>query len=130
MLADERWVFGASTPEWLRPRATATQAWGALTLELTDTAAQLQRHSWFDAARILERILDTYRCNRRVRRTGELATIVQPAIEAAFVARQGLLAHLDDFLAQRADGTIDDETAERLRAKIREHSGGPPLGKV
>lgn len=126
---NHRLIFGAHTPTWLRPRATATQAWGALALELTQVAASIQRHSWFDAARILQRVLDTYRCNRRVRRAGEFAPVIQPAIEAAFVARPGLLAHLDEFLADGGDSMIDKEAAKRLRERIRAR-GGPTPGKI
>lgn len=129
-LLDERWIFGANTPIWLRPRATATLSWGALALELTHVAASVQRHSWFEAARVLQRVLDIYRCNRRVRRTGELAPVVQPAIEAAFVAQQGLLAHLDDFLADDGDSMIDKGVAKRLREKIRARAKAPPPGKI
>jgi len=128
-MLDETWIFGRKRATWLQPRAVATVAWGRLALDLANAGAQLRRESWFEASSTLGQVLQTYRCTRSVHRAGELASIVEPTIEAAFVTRQGLLAHLDDYLG-REDAGLDRDTAERLRDRIRLRAGAPPTGKA
>lgn len=115
----EAWTRATAGPEWLRPRATSAAEWSCLAVGLKHASDSLSRHSWLRAEETLLQVLAVYRKARSVRAVGD--QLITPAIEAAFVTRQGLLAHLDDWLSSAATHLeVDEQTAQRLRERIKE----------
>lgn len=94
------WLRGAHQPEWLRPRRCAELAWHALVLRLRAAAEHLAEQVWMNAWDALDAVLTAYRAARTVRPLGNgqelagLASLVEPAVEDAFMRRENFLGAL------------------------------------
>ncbi|WP_282157224.1 hypothetical protein [Shimia thalassica] len=86
------------TPDWLTPRVERESEWWSLLRLLKSIDSNINRESWRDAGKVLEQVLAIYDVEHTVSIGGALHTLFAPRIEAAFVRRKGLAAHLYDFL--------------------------------
>ena len=136
------WLTGTHVAPWLAPRAQAEAEWETLITTLRAAAADLNRASWLSPAVAMERVLSAYMASRSITivpagKATAVAAIVEPAIEGAFIAREGLLQHLQDLLETR--DFSESEAATVLAARIAarqigtgqsELNGGEDWGKV
>lgn len=108
--------------QWVGSRVAASNAaWAKLTRQLEQTQARLGEPSWYQAAAIIDDIVDLYRTSRSTRafRRGSdddaVRDIIAPMIETGFAAQGSLLRHLADHvdhLQSRADA--DTATPQEL----------------
>jgi hypothetical protein len=127
------WERNTSLREWLRYRIGTEGAWLRLGQSLKKLASDLRQPSWLNAVPAILNVLSVYAASRNysVIGGGGLERIIQPDIEAAFLRREGLRHHLDQYLASLADVDSWRGTAQRLRERLDEASRrGDPPGKL
>lgn len=90
---------------WVGSRVAASHtAWAKLVRQLEQTAVHLGEASWYQAAAVIDDIVDLYRTSRSTRafRRGSdddaVRDIIAPMIEAGFAAQGSLLRHLTDHV--------------------------------
>jgi hypothetical protein len=121
---------------WLAPRRDAEAQWSVLARTLAAANTQLPRPSWREPALALEAVLEAYRASRTLTVTdGDgVRLVIEPAVEGAFLRREGLLAHLQDLIDAEVLEQDQRESAEQLLAAITRarHGNGPgdALGKA
>lgn len=119
LLAERRDQLGmAPTPDWLTPRVDQELEWWSLLRLLKSVDDSISRESWRDASMVLEQVLTIYDAERTVSIGGSLNALFAPRIEAAFVRRKGLAAHLHDFLEDEEWSPAERPAAEILRSRI------------
>lgn len=128
---------GLGLRDWLGSRARAEVEWYSLARTLRESVQDIHRPSWLHPAEAMERVLSAYTADRSLTvldcATG-LRTVIQPAIRAAFVKREGLLAHVEDLASEPStDQTTSDDLRaflESIRATDSLDDGGDRLGKA
>jgi hypothetical protein len=115
---------GMHEVDWFRRRTAAEAQWAAYVLSIRHAADDLNRASWLQPYEALERVLNVYRSSRAIPVTlpaaqGVMQSLIEPTIEAAFVRREGLLAHLRDALSEGL-GEFDSESAGCLLERVEE----------
>ncbi len=108
----------AQTPDWLTPRVDREVEWWSLLRMLKSIDNSINRESWRDAGKVLEQVLAIYDAEQTVSIGGALNALFAPRIEAAFVRRKGLAAHLCDFLDDEEWCPAERPAAEILRNRI------------
>ena len=108
----------AQTPDWLTPRVDREVEWWSLLRMLKSIDNSINRESWRDAGKVLEQVLAIYDAEQTVSIGGALNALFAPRIEAAFVRRKGLAAHLCDFLDDEEWCPSERPAAEILRNRI------------
>ena len=106
------------TPDWLTPRVDREAEWWSLLRLLKSIDSDINRESWRDAGRVLEQVLAIYDAEQTVAIGGALHALFAPRIEAAFVRRKGLAAHLHDFLDDEEWSPAERPVAEALRNRV------------
>lgn len=125
----------ASMGTWAVPRRQAEVEWYALANILRRAAGPLGQSSWLTPIETLGHVLDAYRAARSVSviTAKGLRIVLEPTVEAAFIRREGLLAHLRDALeADKVQG-VDKEAAKELLESLSSpdrSDGGGAVGKV
>ncbi len=112
------WLDVANLPAWLRPRVDRDAQWLELLRITKSAASHLSRPSWLQAASVLDQVLAVYDADRTIESGPGLRALLRPRIEAAFVRERGLLAHLDDLLADEGWQFGRRKSAAALRAHI------------
>lgn len=115
------WTTSTSRP-WSRPSRQAEYEWAALASTLRQSAEPLKRPSWLNPAQTLAQVLRAYRASRSlttVACTTGLEVIVEPVVEGAFIRREGLLAHLEDFASLGEMNAEESQAVEALLATVR-----------
>lgn len=120
---------------WAAPRRQAEVEWSALARTLQSAIDPLRQPSWNTPGDTLARVLAAYRASRSitVMASDGLRIVLEPAVEAAFLRREGLLSHLYGLVEDEDLPEDDLETARRLLAVITapEHdSSGDAAGKA
>jgi hypothetical protein len=121
--------------DWAAPRRQAEGEWYALVGTLRHAITPLGRASWLKPVETLELVLAAYQASRSVTAISAegLHVVLEPTIEAAFVRREGLLAHLKDALDTDQLEQSDRAAAHALLEAVSSTSGsdgGGALGKV
>jgi hypothetical protein len=106
------------TPDWLKPRVDREAEWWSLLRLIKSIDKDINRESWRNAGKVLEQVLAIYDAEQTVSIGGALHTLFAPRIEAAFVRRKGLAAHLHDFLDDEDWAPSERPVAEALRERI------------
>lgn len=106
-------------PSWLQPRCDREVEWLRVVDIAQQVAVNLTRPSWLNAAQLLEQVLVLYEADRTILLGRNLHQLFAPRIEASFVRQAGLIAHLDDLLADKAWHPQLRPAAENLRLAIR-----------
>ena len=114
----------AETPDWLTPRVDREVEWWSLLRLLKSIDDSINRESWRDAGKVLEQVLAIYDAEQTVSIGGALNALFAPRIEAAFVRRKGLAAHLYDFLDDEEWSPAERPAAETLRNRISQMGQG------
>lgn len=125
------WRMNTAPRPWLQPRYDAELAWLALGNALKEGAARLNEPSWRDAVPTMRLTLDLYTASRTyaLNAGGGLERMLQPRIEAAFLRREGLRNHLEQFLEEVGDTGPWHDVAQRLRQRLDAARRGDPPGK-
>lgn len=114
-------------PEWLAPRVDKEVEWWKLLRIVRYIDGKLRRPSWTDTARIMCQVLAVYDAERTISIGGTLNQLFAPRIEAAFIRSEGLVAHLEDLLADSSWDSTHRHVADLLLGQItRRKEGGPP----
>jgi hypothetical protein len=128
---------GLGVRDWLGSRARAELEWYSLARTLRESVHDIHRPSWLRPAEAMERVLNAYTADRSLTVldcASGLRTVIQPAIRAAFIKREGLLAHVEDLASESSTGetTSADLRAflESVRATDSLDDGGDRLGKA
>jgi hypothetical protein len=128
---------------WVRDRAAASHtAWAQLARNLADAHEKLEKPSWYQAAAVIDGIVDLYRTTssiRAYRRNADgvaVNTIIAPTLEQGFAAQASLLHHLDAHVTWLEDtveqGHATEQQAEdlpvatALRDAAQERFENPP----
>lgn len=130
--ADRAFLLSADRlPDWLVARRDRDIQWLELLEAVPRLASDLDRKSWYKASEVLGRLLRVYDAERTVPGGEGLSTFLRPRIEAAFVRREALLAHLDDLLDDTEFVGENREVAATLRGRIEIMAKEPqPPGKA
>jgi hypothetical protein len=120
---------------WATPRKQAEAEWYSLANSLSEASQALGQASWLHPVDTLSLVLAAYQASRSITVfTSEgLRVILEPAVEAAFIRREGLLAHLRDALAAEEVPQSEIGGARALLEAISSPAalaGGDALGKV
>ena len=110
------WLSGLGTRDWTHPRMQAEIEWFSLTRTLRESSHYVNRPSWLYPAQAMEHVLAAYNSDRSfttIDCMSGLRVVVQPTIEAAFVQREGLMAHVEDLASE---STPSEAFAIDLRA--------------
>lgn len=128
---------GLGNRDWLESRARAEVEWYSLARTLRESVKDLHRPSWLRPAEAMERVLSAYKADRSITVldcSSGLRTVIQPAIRAAFLKREGLLAHVEDLVSEQSteEATCADLTAflDSIRSADPQDDGGDRLGKA
>ncbi|WP_299851812.1 hypothetical protein [uncultured Roseovarius sp.] len=108
----------SQTPDWLKPRLDREAEWWSLLRLLRSVDGDLGRESWRHAAKVMEQVLFIYDAERTVAIGDALHTLFAPRIEAAFIRRKGLAAHLHDLLDDEEWTSTERPVAEALRERL------------
>ncbi|KQT52281.1 MULTISPECIES: hypothetical protein [unclassified Aureimonas] len=129
--ADRAFLLSAGRlPDWLVARRDRDVQWHELLEAVPRLASDLERKSWYKASEVLGRLLRVYDAERTVPGGEGLSMFLRPRIEAAFVRREALLAHLDDLLDDAEFVGDNRGVAAKLRGRIEAMAGEPqPPGK-
>ncbi|WP_371158376.1 hypothetical protein [Jannaschia sp. 2305UL9-9] len=123
LLAERQDQLGIGVvPGWLSPRVDREVEWWSLLRRLRWVDADLRRESWLDAGRVMEQVLAVYDAERTVSIGGGLHRLFAPRIEAGFIRRIGLAAHLSDLLEEEDWTPAQRPVAETLRKRITERA--------
>jgi len=126
-------LSAGEVPDWLKPRLDRDAQWASLAAAIPAVAKDLSRPSWSRPWEALARLLAVYDAERTVSGIGGVGQLVRPRIAASLARTQGLLAHLDDRLAEVGEEGLSAEgraVALDLRAEIETLSrSSDPLGK-
>lgn len=120
---------------WAAPRRQAEAEWYALANTLKRATVPLGQSSWLTPVETLSRVLAAYQASRSVTVVSAegLRIVLEPTVEAAFIHREGLLAHLRDALDA---GEVPERDVGVARALLESVSaiggrgGGDAGGKV
>lgn len=133
----QRAIFSTRTSmgSWALPRRQAEIEWYSLAHTLRAATDPLHQSSWLTPIDTLSRVLAAYQAARSVTVISPdgLRTVLEPTVQAAFIRREGLLAHLRDALESDAVPEIDSEAAHRLLDSlysVERPDGGGASGKV
>lgn len=123
LLAERHDQLGiGQTPIWLKPRVDREAEWWSLLRLLRTVDTDISRESWRHAGKVLEQVLAIYDAERTVAIGSALHMLFAPQIEAAFVRRKGLAAHLHDFLEDEEWAPTERPVAEALRERIAQRA--------
>jgi len=129
--------------QWVRDRAAASHtAWAHLARHLADAHEQLEQPSWYQAAAVIDGIVELYRTTSSTRAycrdadDAAVHAIIAPTIEQGFAAQASLLHHLDAHVnwledaVERGHATKrqaeDLPVATALRDAAQERLENPP----
>ncbi|MFI2362654.1 hypothetical protein [Promicromonospora sp. NPDC019610] len=121
---------------WATPRRQAEAEWSSLARILREATGPLGASSWLTPVETLSRVLEAYRASRSVTVVSAdgLQVVLEPTVEAAFISRDGLLAHLRDALDGGLVPEGDVDSAHRLLDAVSSAAvdtrGGDAMGKV
>lgn len=119
LLAERHDQLGMSkSPDWLMPRLDREAEWWSLLRLLRSVDSEIGRESWHHAAKVMEQVLAIYDAERTVAIGGALHALFAPRIEAAFIRRKGLAAHLHDLLDDNEWASSERPIAEALRERV------------
>lgn len=140
LLAERHDQLGiGQTPSWLKPRVDREVEWWSLLRLLRSVDKDIDRESWRHAGKVMEQVLAIYDAEQTVVIGSALHTLFAPRIEAAFVRRKGLAAHLHDLLddeewtpaerpvAQALQERISKRAEESFSARLEEEDGTFPV---
>lgn len=121
--------------DWAAPRRQAEVEWYVLARTLKNVAPALGQVSWLTPVETLSQVLAVYRASRSVTVVSAegLRIVLEPTVEAAFIRREGLLAHLKDALEAEAVPADEIEAARALLESVSSFdasAGGDAVGKV
>lgn len=115
---EHRWL-DPGVSHWVGDRVAAAHvAWAKLGRQLELAQARLGEPSWYDAAAVMDDIVDLYRATRSMcafRREADeqaVAEVIAPMLETGFAARASLLHHLSahvSYLQNRAGNGVATE---------------------
>jgi hypothetical protein len=119
LLAERHDQLGiGQAPCWLKPRMDREVEWWSLLRLLRSVNDDIDRESWRYAGKVMEQVLAIYDAEHTVGIGGALHSLFAPRIEAAFVRRKGLAAHLHDFLEDEEWTPAERPVAQLLRERI------------
>lgn len=112
----------AGVGHWITDRVAATNvAWAKLAVDLRTVDAEFARDSWYEAAKVLDGIIDLYRTSRsqalfeRESDGKTVRSMIAPIVEGGFADKASLLRHLDDHI-DALQSKVDDNTATEQQA--------------
>lgn len=119
LLAERHDQLGiGQAPNWLKPRMDREVEWWSLLRLLRSVNDYIKRESWRYSGKILEQVLAIYDAEQTVTIGGALHVLFAPRIEAAFIRRKGLAAHLHDFLEDEEWTPVERPVAQALQDRI------------
>ncbi|MCC3270366.1 hypothetical protein MUG94_07450 [Arthrobacter gengyunqii] len=129
-------MTGLGVRDWLQSRGRAEVEWFSVARMLKECVQDLHRASWLQPAQAMERVLSAYRADRSItvlNSASGLRMVIQPVIHAAFIRREGLLAHLEDLASEPTTEETASAVLREFLTAVRNESpdeGGDCLGKA